>query len=339
MRPRIPFLLFSLFAFGIVCVAAFSYYISRPMPIPEVSRTFVVTSGESVKAITGNLIESGVDVRDFWFRTYVWLAKKESSFIAGSFELPAEASIEELVRIFTERANRETRTIKLLEGWSSAVMADYLASEEIFTGGEFVELLEDEVFFAEVVALYPVFGEKPASASLEGFLFPDTYQIFADANAKDVALKMFANFNQKVTPDLRQEIERQGKSFYDVLIMASIIEAEVPHEEDRTIVSDIFWSRLALGVALQSDATLKYVIGGKRPALTFEELAIDSPYNSYKYRGLPPTPIDNPGLSAIRAAIYPAHTDYFYFLSTPAGETIFSRTLDEHNAAKARYLR
>ncbi|MBI4122479.1 MAG: endolytic transglycosylase MltG [Parcubacteria group bacterium] len=156
---------------------------------------------------------------------------------------------------------------------------------------------------------------------------------------RDVVRKMVQNFDAKVTQDLRNEAARQGKNFYTVLIMASIIEAEVPHEEDRPIVSDIFWSRLAAGVPLQSDATLTYIIGGSRPALTNEELQIDSAYNTYKYRELPPTPIGNPGLSAIRAAIYPADTDYFYFLSTPEGETIFSRTLEEHNAAKARYLR
>jgi UPF0755 protein len=205
--------------------------------------------------------------------------------------------------------------VRIIEGWTTRDILAYLEKEGLYAGEE-KKLLEGK----------------------EGYLFPDTYYVFADAKIEDLIQKIQENFDRRLSQELRAEIKHQGKTLDDVLKVASIIEAEVPHSQDRPIISDIIWKRLRVGMALQSDATLNYATGGKHTTLTAEELKIDSPYNSYKYKGLPPTPIGNPGLSAIRAAIYPQKTDYWYWLSTPAGETIFSRNLAEHNRAKAKYL-
>jgi len=315
--------------------------------IASEQRSFVIAPGMTVKQVSARLAAAGVIKSDFLFRTYVWAMKTEKGFQAGTFILPEKASVLDLVELFTMRAHKEVGTIKILEGWGIADIERVLSKQGLsgadslssIVGSEANATILSPAVDSKLASDFPILASKPTSAPLEGYLFPDTYEIFADASADDVVYKMLSNFSKKLTPPLLQEIERQGKSLYDVLIMASIIEAEVPHEEDRAIVSDIFWSRLASGVALQSDATLNYAIGGGSPSLTRDQLKIDSPYNTYLYRGLPPTPVGNPGLSAIRAAIYPAETDYFYFLSTPEGKTVFSRTLDEHNAAKAKYLR
>jgi UPF0755 protein len=157
---------------------------------------------------------------------------------------------------------------------------------------------------------------------------------------------MLENFDRKLTSELREEIERQGKSIYDVIIMASLIEKEAPinyndpENRDARIVSDIFWGRLEIGQALESDATLSYWFGDTNPAHSGEELAVGTPYNSYKYRGLPPTPICNPGIKAIEAAIYPIDTDYNYFLTSLDGENIYyARTYKEHLDNKYKYLK
>lgn len=315
--------------------------------IPAESRVLDVAPGATVKQISAQLAAQGAIKSDFWFRTLVWARGLQSSFLAGEFELPERASSRAIMALLTQRPQQEIAAITLLEGWGMETIAEYFEKRGMFPAEEWLSLTGsigvfaggDSAFAQSLEERYSVLAERPQGAPLEGYLFPDTYEVFANATPADIIQKMIAHFDLTVTQDLRNEIAEQGKDFYDVLIMASIIEAEVPHEEDRAIVSDIFWSRLAVGVALQSDATLNYAIKGTRPGLTLSQLAIDSPYNSYKYRGLPPTPIGNPGLSAIRAAVYPADTDYFYFLSTPEGETIFSRTLSEHNAAKARYLR
>lgn len=316
--------------------------------VPEEKRVFVINQGDSVKKISAELESMGIIKSDYWFRTLVWVRGKELSFVAGKFNIPETINSYRLINIFTTVSKKEVKKIRIIEGWRSEDISSYLERLDLFKSDDFLKLVGNPLssakpvdfdFLNEILVRYPILKEKPEGKPLEGFLFPDTYEIFVDAKARDVVLKMLDNFSKKIDKDLLEEIERQNKSFYDILIMASIIEAEVPHEKDRALVSGVFWNRLNIGMALQSDATLKYVIGGSRPALTSEELRIDSPYNSYMYRGFPPTPVGNPGLSAIRAAVYPAKTDYLFFLSTPTGETIFSRNLEEHNRAKAKYWR
>lgn len=337
---------------GIVLVAValmsgnFVWQITRPVSVSEESRKFTIEPGQTVKQASAILADKKIVASNYWFRTYVWLRRAENKFIAGDYMLPPKLNSLQLVNILTQIKPRPVKTIKILEGWGLGDIAGYLKSQG-WSQEEFIGLAGQPGFFGSanndyfnnMAGQYKSLAPRTAGAPLEGFLFPDTYEVYADATVKDIVAKMLSNFDRKLSPDLRDEITRQGKNPYKVLIMASIIEAEVPHEADRAIVSDIFWSRLEVGVALQSDATLKYIIGGQRPALTAAELKIDSVYNTYKNRGLPPTPIGNPGLSAIKAAIYPAKTDYFYFLSTPEGETIFSKTLEEHNRAKNQYLR
>ena len=121
--------------------------------------------------------------------------------------------------------------------------------------------------------------------------------------------------------------------------MASLIEKEVKTPEDKKIVSGILWKRLENSIPLQVDATISYITGKKGDSVSIEETKIDSPYNTYKYKGLPLGPISNPGLESIIASIYPENSDYWYYLSTPEGKTIFSKTLEEHNIAKAKYLK
>jgi UPF0755 protein len=172
----------------------------------------------------------------------------------------------------------------------------------------------------------------------EGYLFPDTYYFYKNSSLDVVIQKMKDNFNSKIDDGLIKEIENQGKTLYDVLKMASILEREVVSDDDRVIVSGIFWKRIKLGMPLQADITIAYILGIDKWKYSSEDIKINSPYNTYTNLGLPPTPICNPGLSAIRAAIYPKQTDYLYFLSAPDGTTIYAKTLEEHNRNKAKYL-
>ncbi len=167
------------------------------------------------------------------------------------------------------------------------------------------------------------------------FLFPDTYFFTKENTAEDIIVKMLVDFDQKVDQPYHDRITAQGKSLYDVIIFASIIEGEVPSNTDRFIVAGIFRNRLDIGMALQSDATLDYIKGTPEIKHTHADTQIDSPYNTYKYPGLPPGPINNPSRASIDAALAPAETDYMYFLNNAqTGETIFARTLDEHNYNK-----
>jgi UPF0755 protein len=182
----------------------------------------------------------------------------------------------------------------------------------------------------------------PDNATLEGYLFPDTYRIFKDAAAEDIVVKMLANFDKKLAPETRAEISRQGKTLPEIITMASLIEKEVRGADDMKIVSGIFWNRIKNGQALQSCATLAYVLGVNKAQYSEADTKVDSPYNTYQNRGLPPGPIANPGLNAIIAAVYPVQTDYNFFLTAEvngASKVIYSRTYDEHLRNKGKYLR
>src|SRR3989339_277763 len=165
------------------------------------------------------------------------------------------------------------------------------------------------------------------------------YKIYEDATPNDIVQKMLKNLDQKLTPKMRDDIKKQGKTIYEIITMASIIEKEVRSFGDMKLVSGVFWNRINSGRALESCASLAYILGVNKPQYTIEDTNIDSPYNTYKNPGLPPGPIANPGFNAITAAIYPDKTDYNYFLSASTGETIFSKTYDEHLRNKAKYLK
>lgn len=173
--------------------------------------------------------------------------------------------------------------------------------------------------------------------SLEGYLFPDTYEFFLDSSVQVVEEKFRENFEAKAAP----LIASAGKSAltHEILTVASLIESEVPNSSDRKIVAGIIWKRLQNDIPLQIDASLCYIKEQPCFPITERDKSIDSPYNTYRYRGLPPGPIANPGLDAIEAALYPEQSPYWYYLSNPENrETIFSRTLDEHNQNVIKYL-
>ena len=166
--------------------------------------------------------------------------------------------------------------------------------------------------------------------SLEGFLFPDTYRFSKDASIKEIVERMLKRFETK-NPDLIK-----NKDFYKVLTLASILEEEVL-PKDMPTAAGVLWNRLELDMPLQVDATLVYKLG--RPIERTDISSLNSPYNTYRYNGLPPTPISNPGLVSINAALNPQKSNYLYYLSKPLDKTtIFSETLEEHNLAKAKYL-
>jgi UPF0755 protein len=186
---------------------------------------------------------------------------------------------------------------------------------------------------------YPCLKVRTAGTSLEGYLFPDTYSLFPDATAASVTKKLLDNFGRHMTSEVMTAVSASQREFRDVIIMASILEREVQTPADRRLVADLFWRRLAKGMRLQADSTVNYVTGGRDPSISGSDLALESPYNSYRYEGLPPGPIGNPGLDAIMAAVQSTPNDYWYFLTDADSAVHYAKTYDEHLANKAKYLR
>lgn len=311
---------------------SFRYEIDNPINKDAQAKMFVIETGQSVGEIGKNLAQEGIIRSSLYFKLYVLKEKLEDKIQAGTYSIGQNLSIKKIVEkiIAGEIIDQEIK-ITIIEGWTIEDMAEYLAKKKIVDKDRFIELTKAD-------RELKIGNQKSEINFLEGYLFPDTYMIFANAAEEDIIAKMLNNFKKKLTKKMLADIRKQGRTLEEIIKMASLIEKEVQTKEDMKKVAGIFYNRLNSNIKLESDATLSYVLRDKVAAHTYDDLKLDSPYNSYMYRGLPPTPISNPGASAIEAAIYPAETDYYYFLSGKNGKTYFSKTYEEHLRNKAKYL-
>lgn len=230
---------------------------------------------------------------------------------------------------------REEISVTVIEGWTTRDIAADLNGRgiDVRPSDFYAErLVKDDALLREASFV----NALPASSSVEGYLFPDTYRVWKDELPDGLLRKQLLEFARK-TDGFEAEAQRQGRTLHDVVILASIIEKEARHDEDRPIIAGIFMNRLANGMLLQSDATLNYILQTGRSRLNQTELQNESLYNTYKYAGLPPGPIANPGMASLNAALHPATTSYFFFLTDDAGKTYYAKTFDEHvrNRVKA----
>lgn len=229
----------------------------------------------------------------------------------------------------------------VIEGWDVDQIAEYYEKQDLFSQKDFIKATQEFDSSA-----YPLIT-RPNSKSLEGYLFPDTYRFTKNSTPEEVITKMLENFSARVaTLGIEDPTEKHnGLSLYEIIILASIIEkesggegattGELSLQEERNLVASVFYNRMAIGQGLESDATVNYVTGKSTPGVSLKDLEVDSPYNTYKYAGLPPGPICNPSLGSIKAALQPAKSDYFYFLhKQPSGQVDFSRTFQEHVSKK-----
>jgi len=291
---------------------------------------FKVEKGEGSKEIALNLERDGLIKWDLPFRVYVLTKDISGNLQAGTYELSPSMTIPYIAKKF---ASGDTLKIKVTipEGFTLKDIQEELTSKLQrnvlcdFRAGDF----KQEFDFLE---------DSPDAASLEGFLFPDTYFFELNQDDKGIVERFLENFGEKFAP-YKNKAVLSGKKIFEIVTMASLIEKEVQTLEDKKLVSGILWKRLENKIPLQVDATISYITGKKTVKVSIEETKIDSPYNTYKYRGLPMGPISNPGLESIIAAISPQKSESWYYLSTPEGETIFSETLEKHNIARARFLK
>ncbi len=225
------------------------------------------------------------------------------------------------------------QTITIIEGWTVEEIAEYL----------YDEIGMPVTAFEKAAYAYP---KSPAGkkflgrvTSVEGYLFPDTYRIYKKTTALDILEKMVANFDVRLTPEIRSRIQASRFTIHETITLASIIEKEVATAEDRRIVAGIFLKRLKAGIALQADSTVNYITKKGMSRAAIADTKINSPYNTYRYRGLPPGPIGNPGLDAILAVAEPTSSPYLFFLTTEDGRVIYARDFEEHKQNRLRYLK
>lgn len=348
--PLIPQLRHS-FRRRICTVSAFIIVIMALVGIHEVyffhpqftgSRTIEIPSGFGSRMIGEKLKNEGF-IRSKWmFIVYVALHNEASLLKPGIYDLES-ISIPRITQALVKGTANEI-IITLPEGSAATDLEQILDSHGV-AGASAFRQFSARPQDADIKKKYPFLNAALAVSGLEGYLFPDTYYMFKDARPEDIADAFLQNFDKKLTPKIRDDIARANKNLHDIIIMASLIEKEVISDEDRRMVSGILWNRLRIGIPLQVDASISFIkkqyhaAGASDGRISHADLLLKSPYNTYLHRGLPAGPIGNPGLSAIMAAIHPTPSSYLYYLSTPDGRTIFSRTLEEHNKAKQKYLR
>ena len=296
---------------------------------------FNVAKGDGNGVIAANLEKEGLISQKIYFWLYLKKHNLLNKIYPGDYPLNGNLTIPEIAAIITN-PQKVFITVTFPEGWTAAQMADRLSANG-FDGSAFLELVNNPP--KDIISQFSVLTKKPNGASLEGYLFPDTYKFSKEATPEGILEKILNNTELKITDEIRKEASDQNKSIFQVLTMASILEKEVSTGNDFKIVSGIFWKRIAIGQALQSDATLEYVLKTNVLQHSVAETKTDSPYNTYMYRGLPPGPISNPGINTILAALNPTDTDYNYFLTDPKNKsnTVYAKTYAEHVANKAKF--
>ena len=305
------------------------------------SKIFVINKGQSLDEISDNLEKKGVIKNDKLFQLTAFFKNVKNKFLPGEYELKSGMSLDELIKTLTSPQKAKEVKVTFLEGTTNIDIAKKLEKKNLLTQKEFFNGLEklqnDKDFLNQYKFLDQRTFKNDKKEILQGFLFPDTYRFYKKASFKHIIEKMLDNFSNKIYLPLQTQIRSNKHSFYEVLTLASIVEKEMDKDRDKRLAADVFWSRLKINWALQSDATINYILNTKKLQPTFKDTRVSSPYNTYTNPGLPPGPINNPSFSSVRASLDPIENDYCCFLVTPDGENLFSKTIEEHNRKKAKY--
>jgi len=332
-----------LITFCIISLGLYGYNsLFNKLSSEDTVKIFIVEKGSSVKSIANSLEKEGLIKDSSLFILYASLTNSHKNMQAGEYLLSPQMSTAQIINVL-KKGETNKKSLTILEGWNINDIANYFEEKQIATKEEVFNLIgkptevEEKKELEELVKDFNL--EKPDNISLEGYIFPDTYYIDSTDNLESIILKTLNNWNKKITPQLREAIKKQEKTVFEIMVVASMIEKEAKTIEDKKNVSDVLWKRLEIGMPLQICATVLYALGENKSKVYTSDTQIDSPYNTYKYNGLPLGPICNPGLDSILAAIYPDKNNYWYYLSSNEGEIFFSKTLEEHNYKKNIYLR
>ncbi len=300
---------------------------TTPLTLKDKKVTVEIKRGESVLSITDKLKKRGVIEDKYVFLSWVLLEGNWSELKPGTYTLSSSLTTKEVAYVL-KKGVEEGFKITIPEG-KTITQIEKIISEKL---QKEIEIENKKI--TDYQDQYFVLSSAPKENSLEGFLFPDTYFFDKDSDSQEIIKRMIQNLEKKT---LEKEINEEN--FYEVLIMASLLEKEIRTKEEKQMVAGILWKRLNVGMPLQVDATVSYAKDKFNSSLLKKDYEIDSPYNTYKNRGLPPAPICSPGIESIQAAIDPIATNFWYYLSTKEGDTIFNETLEGHNQAKLKYLK
>jgi UPF0755 protein len=296
------------------------------------SRTFVISRGETAGSIAQRLEEAGFIRSALAFIYLLYDAGRETSLQSGTYTISAALTPRELARVF-EKAPSEQAVLRIIEGWRLSETA--AAVNKVFPS-----ISVDDFTKAAVVGQRQntVLAGLPADTSLEGFLFPDTYFFKPSATAPQIVDTLLDQFELRVGHTLRQAAVDRKTTIYDIVKLGSIVEREARDRKESATIAGVYTNRLDIGMKLDADPTVQYALGDWKE-LSLDDLEVESPYNTYRVAGLPPTPICSPGAAALEGAAKPAQNPYFYFVAKNdgTGDHAFATTIEEHEANRVKY--
>ena len=323
--------------------------LTRPYDASGKAVRFEVAPGTPARTIARDLQEAGLIGDARLFEAYVRENNVAQRLEAGTYVLSPRMTPLEIVEAL-QNAQAEGIAITIPEGWRLEQTADYLSAAGVLDGDGYRDLATNGDLLDLDPSRYAFLTTRPAGTSLEGYLFPDTYELPKDsATARDLLVRQLENFATRVVPIYEEAVAADATQLdlYAVLTLASIVEREAVVAAERPTIAGVYLNRLAAGIKLEADPTVQYAMGyqpaadqwWKTPVSLAEYDSVDSPYNTYLYPGIPPGPIASPGLDSIQAVLYPEAHDYIYFVATPdgSGAHVFAETWEEHVANVQRY--
>ena len=296
-----------------------------------------IPPGSTTEQIATILRDAGVIRSTLAFRLRARQTGVDGSFQAGQHVLRRNMSVDEAIQAL-QQAETFEQVLTLIEGWRREEMAAYLQAQNALNASEFLILTASPRPGRSFLA------DLPEAASLEGYLFPDTYRIEPDTTTAQFVDRLLAQFASKIGGAVGEGFQANGLTIHQAVSLAAIVEREAQVAAERPLIASVFYNRLRIGMPLQADPTVQYALGFQqsegrwwKKTVTYDDLRVESPYNTYANAGLPPGPICNPGLASLQAVSAPATSDYYYFVAVGDGSHVFSRTLEEHNANVRKY--
>ncbi|WP_232381062.1 endolytic transglycosylase MltG [Paenibacillus tianjinensis] len=299
--------------------------------------TFTIEKGMGSSEIADLLEENGIIRNGLLFKGYLKWVKEGSSFKAGTYTASPGDSYDQLIARLNagDVVKEETVVFTIPEGFTAAQVADKLAEAWNQKAEVFLKVIDSGAGLAAADRLgIPVNAEL--RHRLEGYLFPETYELVKDSTPQEIVEAMLEQLEKKLDsiPDWKTKLDKRGLSLHELLTVASLVEREVVVDEERPLVAGVIYNRLNKGQKLEIDATVQYLLDKQKERLLNKDLKVDSPYNTYKNTGLPPGPIASPGLASIQAALEPKASEYYFYVTKKDGSQghLFGKTYKEHLA-------
>lgn len=333
---KLNILRFLVFCLLISAAFAYMYYNNGMEAVSGEESDFkeiVIPKGSTLRSISKILEEENMIKDSLVFELYCKINEKSDKIKAGRYSISSSMKVSEIVDVLVSgKALIDTVKFTIPEGYNLKQIVDKINSLGVVSPESMQAALKADKYDYEFLEQIPERENR-----LEGYLFPDTYEVYRDTTAEAIIKKLLGRFDDVFTEEFRNRAEELNMSIDQVVTLASIIEREARLDKERKTISGVFHNRLKKKMLLQSCATVQYLLKEPKEELLYEDLEIDSPYNTYKYAGLPPGPIASPGLAAIEAALYPEDTDLLYFFALDDGSHIFTKTYDEHINAQNKY--